>query len=328
MNVPVEQGAEPGVPERTAMSISIIIPTRNGSAELRELLAGLKIQSLQADEIMVVDSASEDDTVAIAASYGATVHRIERDSFDHGGTRTRAAQMAQGDILVFLTQDVLPASRDMLGKLTTPFRESEEICLSYGRQLPSFQATDIAAHLRDFNYPGQSQLRSFADREELGFQTVFVSNSCAAYRRSSLAEIGYFEEDLIFGEDSCAAGKLLKYGGKIAYCAEAAVYHSHNYSWSEDFCRYFDVGVFHDSQRWLLEAYGGAGGRGLDYVQSGLTYLWGRRSYRMIGDFMVRVGLKFCGYRLGRTHRLLPASLAAKLSMNKSWWEKKQLQGS
>ena len=304
------------------MSISIIIPTRNGSDTLRELLAALTIQSCQADEILVIDSDSEDDTVETALSYGAVVHKIELKSFDHGGTRTKAARMVQGDILVFLTQDVLPASPAMLEKLIAPIRDSDDISLSYGRQLPSFQATEIAAHLRNFNYPSESLVKTFADRQKLGFQTVFVSNSCAAYRQSSLAEIDYFEANLIFGEDSCAAGRLLENGGKIVYSAEAAVYHSHNYSLSEEFCRYFDIGVFHDSQKWLLDSYGGAGGRGLDYTQSGLRYLWRRRSYRMIGDFMVRVGLKFCGYRLGRTHRLLPSTLAAKFSMNQGWWNK------
>ncbi len=311
-----------------APTISIIIPTRNGSSTLRELLAGLTIQTLQADEILVVDSGSEDDTVEIAASFGVTVHAIDPQRFDHGGTRTMAATMARGDILIFLTQDVLPASRELVERLTAPLRSSEDICLSYGRQLPSFSATEISAHLREFNYPADSHVRSIEDREKLGFQAVFVSNSCAAYRRENLARIGYFDSDLIFGEDSCAAGKLLENGGKIAYSADAAVYHSHNYSWSEDFSRYFDIGVFHQSQNWLLQSYGGAGGRGLDYITSGLTYLWRRRSYRMIGDFMVRVGLKFCGYRLGRTHRLLPHSLAAQLSMNKGWWERNRVQRS
>ncbi|MBT8345459.1 MAG: glycosyltransferase family 2 protein [Desulfofustis sp.] len=310
------------------MSVSIIIPTRNGSTTLRELLAGLTIQSIQADEIIVIDSGSEDDTVEVAASYGALIHSIDPCSFDHGETRTKAGKMAAGEILVFLTQDVLVASSDTIERLIAPFRETEEICLSYGRQLPSFQASEIAAHLREFNYPNESHVRSFADRQKYGFQTVFVSNSCAAYRHSDLADIGYFESDLIFGEDSCAAGRLLEKGGKIAYSADAVVYHSHNYSWNEDFYRYFDIGVFHQSQNWLLESYGSTGGRGLDYIRSGLAYLWRRRSYGMIGDFMVRVGLKFLGYRLGRIHHRLPVSVATQLSMNKSWWERKKGKGS
>ena len=113
------------------MSVSIIIPTKNGSSTLRELLAGLTIQSLQADEIIVIDSGSEDDTMEIAASYGARTYSIDPGTFDHGTTRTQAGKMASGEILVFLTQDVLIASREMLDNLTAPLKNSEDICLSY-----------------------------------------------------------------------------------------------------------------------------------------------------------------------------------------------------
>jgi len=304
------------------MKISVIIPTRNGQDSLRELLAGLTIQKMMPEEILVIDSASEDGTVDVAEQYGARVERIELNSFDHGSTRSVAAKKACGDILVFLTQDVLPASPSMLEKLVEPIIDYPDIVASYGRQLPSFDADEIATHLRAFNYPPCSAVKSFEDRGKLGFETVFLSNSCAAYRKSSLADIDYFESDLIFGEDSTAAGRLLERGGKIAYAADAEVYHSHNYSWDEEFKRYFDIGVFHHNQRWLLDTYGGAGERGLDYIRSGLTYLWQRRSYRMIGVFMVRVGMKFCGYRSGRFHRMLPQSLARRMSMNERWWQR------
>lgn len=305
------------------MRLSVIIPTRNGGNAFRELLASLTIQSLRPDEILVIDSASEDDTVKIARQYGAQVHQIAPDEFDHGATRTEAARRAGGDILVFLTQDVLPASGDLLELLIQPILLDPGVELSYARQLPSFNATRVAAHLRSFNYPETSELRTYADRYQLGIRTVFTSNSCAAYRRSSLAEIGYFEEGLIFGEDSLAAGKLLARGGKISYTADAAVYHSHNYRWNEEVRRYFDIGVFHARCSWLTETYGGAARRGNEYIRSGLGYLWSSRSYSVIGDFMVRVGLKFCGYRLGRMHRLLPAQAARFLSMNQRWWDKK-----
>jgi rhamnosyltransferase len=302
------------------MRVSVIIPTKNGGEGFRELLAALSIQSLQPDETLIVDSSSEDGTVQTARSFGAAVYRIEPEEFSHGGTRTMAAGLAGGEILVFLTQDVLPASRDLLARLVQPILDDPQVDVCYSRQLPSFDATAIAAHLRLFNYPELSSERTFQDRERFGLKTVFVSNSCAAYRRSSLAEINFFDASLIFGEDSWAAGKLLEKGGKIVYVAEAAVYHSHNYSWDEEFRRYFDIGVFHQRGEWLLDTYGGAGQRGLDYVRSGLGYLWQRRRYSIIVDFMVRVGLKFCGYRLGRAHRFLPERIARNLSMNRCWW--------
>lgn len=304
------------------MRLSLIIPTRNGERQLRELLAALKLQTLLPEEIIVIDSSSTDATVAVAGEHGAHVKIIEQSNFDHGSTRTMGARMAEGDIVVYLTQDVLPRNRRLLEYLVAPLAASPTVSVTYGRQLPSFDASEIAAHLRLFNYPESSATRSFSDRTSLGLQTVFASNSCAAYRKSALGDIDFFPGGLIFGEDSWAAGRLLEAGFELVYVAEAEVYHSHNYSRAEDFSRYFDIGVFHQDQRWLIETFGGADRRGLAYIRSGITYLCNRRKYSMLGDFMVRVGIKFIGYRLGRLHKILPLSLASRLSMNRNWWNK------
>lgn len=303
-------------------SVSVIIPTLDGAVELKELLASLTIQSIQPTEILVVDSSSSDDSVMVAERFGAQVSIIDRAAFDHGGTRSAAAQSATGEILVFLTQDVILAHRRVLEYLVAPL--GEEVGASYGRQLPNFDATPIAAHLREFNYPGESVIKTYHDRERLGLQAVFNSNSCAAYRRADLEEVGFFKQGLIFGEDTLVAGILLEYGKSIAYVAEATVYHSHNYEWGQDFRRYFDIGVFHTQEQWLIDTYGQVGGRGRRYIRSGLDYLYQRRFYSLIGDFMVRVVLKLCGYQLGKRYRKLPRGLAPKLSMNKNWWSSNQ----
>ena len=45
-------------------------------------------------------------------------------------------------------------------------------------------------------------------------------------------------------------------------------YHSHNYTFFEEFKRYFDVGVFHEKESWILEEFGQASGEGANYVKS------------------------------------------------------------
>ena len=49
--------------------ITVIIPTRNGAATLRELLAMLSQQTILLQDIHVVDSESTDDTVAVAEAF-------------------------------------------------------------------------------------------------------------------------------------------------------------------------------------------------------------------------------------------------------------------
>jgi len=301
--------------------ISVIIPTLNGADSLKELLAALSIQTLQPHEVLVIDSSSADKSAEIAREYNAQTLIIERKDFDHGGTRTLGVQKATGEIIVFFTQDVIPAHRSVLENLTAPFLENDNIAVSFGRQLPSFYASEIARHLRLFNYPEHSYVRDYSDRMECGLKTIFASNSCAAYRKSHLSEIGYFQNKLIFGEDTCAVGRLLEKGYQVAYIAEAPVYHSHNNTRAEDFKRYFDIGVLHCEEEWLLKTYGTAEGRGLSYVQSGISYLIKRRRYGLIVDFMVRTVLKYVGYRLGRQYKRLPRTIIPQLSMHRDWWE-------
>ncbi|MEE4164576.1 MAG: glycosyltransferase family A protein [Desulfocapsaceae bacterium] len=301
---------------------SVIIPTLNGAPQLEELLASFRIQTVKPEKILVVDSSSTDDTVLVAKRYGAEVMHIERDAFDHGGTRTRAVHEAGSDYLVFFTQDVIPAHRFVLQNLLDPLLNDQSVGVSYGRQLPSFDANDIARHLRLFNYPETSQTRAFDDRTRYGLSTVFASNSCAAYNRNLLEGVGFFRDGLIFGEDTCAVGRMLQQGLKVAYVADAPVYHSHNYSWSEDFRRYFDIGVLHATEAWLVATYGKAENRGFLYISSGLSYLYSRGNYSLIADFMVRVAMKFMGYQLGRRYSWLPGKIIPELSMHRKWWAK------
>ncbi len=300
--------------------LSIIIPTCNGAADLRKLLVVLSRQTVCAHELLVVDSSSADETVTIAREFGAEVIIIPQAEFDHGGTRTMIARKARGDMLIFLTQDAVPVSVDALDKLLQPLLSDEMIAVSYGRQLPNRDATILAAHLRFFNYPPQSMVRSFTDRERLGLQTVFASNSFAAYRRAALAEVDYFKSGLIFGEDTCTVGRLLMRGYKVAYVAEAMVFHSHNYSWLQEFRRSFDIGVLHVTESWLLETYGRAEGRGRQYVQSGVSYLRNEGKRVLLPVFFWIVLLKLLGYKLGCHFQLLPPRLIPFLSMHKSWW--------
>jgi polysaccharide biosynthesis protein PslC len=300
--------------------ISVVIPTLNGGSVLRQLLQKLSEQSIQADEILVVDSSSTDETVRISGEYGAAVISIDREKFEHGATRNLAVKQCSGDIILFFTQDAVPATHNLIEKLLAPLAKDPKIAISYGRQLPHPGASLSATALRSFNYPDQSKVRTFSDRETLGFKTAFVSNSCAAYRRSCLEEVGCFQEGLVFGEDTCAAGRLLKNGYAIAYVAEATVFHSHNYSLLQEFRRSFDIGVLHKSESWLIETFGRAEGEGGKYVRFELSMILKQKKIYLLPVFFLRNLAKYSGYKIGNMYHVLPQWLLPKLSMNSDWW--------
>lgn len=89
-------------------TLSIVIPTKNEEAFLPRLLASIQSQTLKPVEVIVADARSDDQTRAIAASFGARVV----DGGLPGPGRNRGAEAATGDLLFFFDADVvLPHDR-------------------------------------------------------------------------------------------------------------------------------------------------------------------------------------------------------------------------
>ncbi len=300
---------------------SIIIPTYNASKHLPSLLESLQSQTIKDYELIIIDSSSTDNTIEIADSYHARIIKIDKEKFDHGGTRTSAAKNAKGEILIFLSQDSVFFDEHSLKNITNPFESDESIAAVFGRQLPDKNASIFAQHLRLFNYTENSYINELSDKNKHGLRTIFLSNSFSAFRKTALEEIGFFKEGLIFGEDTYAAAKLLLNKKKIAYDSSAKVYHSHNYTIGQDFRRYFDMGVFHQKENWLLKEFGKAEGQGIKYIKSEFAFIKKNKRLDLLPEFVLRIFAKYFGYKLGRHYTLWPKSLNKKMSLNSSWWE-------
>lgn len=302
-----------------ALRIACIIPTYNGCNELARLLNSLKKQLSQFD-IFVVDSSSHDGTRELAESRVANVITIAGDQFNHGGTRQMMVnQNPDYDVYVFVTQDACLEDEEAITRLVAPFADKQvgAVC---GRQLPHLDATPLAQHARFFNYPERSQVKSLADAPVLGIKTPFMSNSFSAYRRSALLDTGGFPDHVILSEDMFVASKMLLAGWKVAYASDALCRHSHNYTLIEEFCRYFDQGVFHARETWIRECFGGAGGEGLRYVKSELKFL-GFVRLHLWPSSIFRNACKLLAYKLGQQEHYMSVRLKKKLGMYKRYWD-------
>ncbi|MBS6609004.1 MAG: glycosyltransferase family 2 protein, partial [Collinsella sp.] len=171
------------------MDISIIIPTLNAEHEIEALLIALDRQSIQPNEILVVDSASEDKTIELVQKHKRVrLLEIDRQDFNHGTTRDMALNESSGDFVCFLTQDAVPVSDDYLKRLVAPMVEDSNIALVSGRQLPKANAHRFEQLVRDFNYPDTPSVRSKDDLKKYGIKTFFASDTCSAYRRTAYLE--------------------------------------------------------------------------------------------------------------------------------------------
>lgn len=308
------------------MKLGLCIPTYNASRVLDSFLpALLNVRSLF-EQILVIDSSSTDDTVALFKAAAISPKIIPSIEFDHGGTRQLGVEMLSDcDVIVFLTQDAVLVSPESITKLIAAF-EDPEVAIAYGRQLPRPEAGPIEAHARLFGYPSQSRIKSKESIPEIGLRAAVVSNSFAAYRRSVLLELGGFPTGTLFGEDTLTGAKAILAGHKIAYVGDAEVYHSHDYTLLQEFRRYFDNGAFYSREKWILDAFGAAEGSGKAYVLSEMTHLLKTAPW-FLPLSMITVLVKYAGYRVGAMESRLPARWKLHLSMNKAFWRREMAVG-
>jgi rhamnosyltransferase len=299
---------------------ALIIPSYNGGELFLKALDAISKQSLPLVQKILIDSSSTDDTVLNAKSYGFDVEIINKIDFDHGGTRNYALSKVNAHIVIYLTQDAILASHDSLTNLIHAF-ENEDVDAVYGRQLPHEGANLLSQYARYSSYKEQSYVTTLKDASPEGFRKAFISNSFSAFRVKSLRTLGGFPSKLILGEDSFIAAKILVSGYCVAYQANAEVYHSHNYTIKEEFKRYFDIGVFHRSQYWMIEQLGNVGSEGLKFAFGQLRFLLKNNAIHLTPYSIFTSAAKFLGYKLGHQHLKFSKSLNQKLSMYNSYFK-------
>lgn len=98
--------------------LSIIIPTLNEEDYLPLLLTEIKKQDFEDYEIIVADADSLDNTVKIAESFGC---KITKGGLPAKG-RNKGAEIASGDLFLFIDADILILPGGFLNKLIEKFK--------------------------------------------------------------------------------------------------------------------------------------------------------------------------------------------------------------
>ena len=302
------------------MTVTVIIPTYKPGASFRRLMKKLSTQTYPIEKIIIMNTEQKYWKDSLIQDVGqAEVHHITKAEFDHGKTRAMGAAMANSDILVFFTQDAVPADDLVVEHLVQVFQD-ESVGAAYGRQLPNPDCKFIEAYTRGFNYPKNNSVKRKSDLPKLGIKTYFCSNVCSAYRKSVYEKMGGFITRTIFNEDMIMAAHMVQAGYGIAYQADAKVFHSHNYSYTQQFCRNFDLAV---SQADHPEIFAdiSSESEGIRLVKKTASYLMQEKKPWLIPDLILTSGFKFLGYKAGQNYKKLPKSLIRKFTMNPSYWE-------
>lgn len=339
-------------------SIDVIIPVYRPDEKLNKLLAALEAQTVKPERIILVHTGEvldgepdycADAVIKCDGSMGEAVAKLEerlnkgfsrtpyeenralrilclipRDKFDHGGSRNLGAALSRAEVMVFMTQDAVPADEFLLDELSQALSQGrsyarERKAAAYARQLPWEDCKAVERYIREFNYPESSELRTKKDIPVRGIKTFCNSNVCSAYRRDVFEQLGDFELKTIFNEDMLFGAKAINAGYGVVYAADARVYHSHNLGLSDQFHRNFDNAVSQADHPEIFSVVSSEK-EGLKLVRYCISRMREDRKLYLVPYFVLNCACRYAGFFLGKRYQKLPMWLVRACSLNKRYW--------
>lgn len=205
------------------MKISVVIPNYNGK---KLLIANLPkvISENKGAEIIVVDDASEDDSVSFIKKNYSGIKVIEKKiNSGFSSTVNLGVKNASGDLIVLLNSDVYP-KKDYLAPLLSYFAEPQTFAVgmlqeSHENGKIVFRGRGAGEFKRGFLIHRYGQI----DKKD----TLWVSGGAGIFRKSVWDELGGLEEkyDPFYWEDIDLSWRAVKTGYKIYFEKKGIVVH-------------------------------------------------------------------------------------------------------
>lgn len=223
------------------MRISIILPVYNGEKYLKKLVEKIRDQEGNYEiELIALVSKSFDKSLEEAQKLFDKI--IEVNKFNHARTRHEGAMRASGDILVFITQDILPYDNQWLKNLINPL--NKKVIAAFSRQIAYEKHSNIEKIIREFNYPNKDRICNKGMKEENGRKNIFYSDASSAIIKDKFFELGGYDFEVPTSEDVYLANKIVESGYSFIYASQSRIWHSHQLSLKETYKRYRDIGKF------------------------------------------------------------------------------------
>jgi GT2 family glycosyltransferase len=224
---------------------SVIIPNWNGRHHLDTCLSSLRRQSYMEHEVILVDNASSDDSVALVrANYPEVTVIVLNENRGFTGACNAGYASADGDYIVLLNNDT-EADEGWLAAIVEAFERHEEVGSVAGKIL-LFDRRNLFHTAGDYyridGIPGN---RGVWQKDEGQYDNQeYVFSACgaaAAYRRTMLDQIGFLDERFYFScEDVDLGWRAHLAGWQVLYVPSAVVYHKLKATGSATTASYYD----------------------------------------------------------------------------------------
>lgn len=186
-----------------SLQLSIVIIGRNEQQGLAECISAARSAANEAEsaEILYVDSASTDASVAIAGSMGARVLEMRPEwKLCPSAGRYVGSRHAGGEYVLFLDADT-HVYKGFVPAAIRQFQASPEVAGINGR-------------IDDLNENGET-LTDVEDRFDEITDVKWLRGPACFYRRSALLSVGSFDPHLAMEEEAELGLRLLKAGWKL-----------------------------------------------------------------------------------------------------------------
>lgn len=213
-------------------SVSVIIPAKNGIRTIKRCIDGILAQTIDVEEIVVVDSGSTDGTIEILEQYDEVkLIEIPAKDFNHGDTRNLGVQHASGEYVVLTVQDAWPANEYWLENMLKGFQEDNVVAVCGQQIVPHEPDKNPVQWFRPYSRP---EIVTYSFKKEVyeamspGEKQAICcwDDVTAMYKRDALLSLPFRKTP--FAEDAWWANDALLAGYTIAYNYNARVYHYHH----------------------------------------------------------------------------------------------------
>jgi GT2 family glycosyltransferase len=196
--------------------VSIVVVGWNNKKDLQELLDSLVAQTYPELEIVVVDNASTDGTLAALKKYpNLKIVALKKNYGLHAGFNYGASK-AKGDIILGTDQDCIIKDKNAVTKVAEAFKQNPKLGVLAFRVISLFSGEDM--------WDNPQHLKTGSSRQ--GFFSISFNGAGFAIPKKIYQQTGgYDEQFFIYQGEVDLTLRAIDLGYQCRYFPDIAVYH-------------------------------------------------------------------------------------------------------
>jgi len=239
--------------------VSVIILNYNGERFISCCLDSVLADDYQPKEILLVDNASNDKSVAMAFEYQDKITIVQNaENFGFPKGCNLGIRVARGDIIVLLNVDT-EVREGWLTELIKPMLHDPQVGLTGSKLLfPDSDLIQFAGGTMEPN--GLTQHRGYGQLDNGDYdeskEVEYLTGASVAIRRSVFNRLGLLDEGFpLYFEDIDFSNRARQAGYKILYQPSSVVYHFETYGTKKNSFKYYYK--YHRGRlRFVLKSFG------------------------------------------------------------------------